>query len=299
MEQGRGLGGRSRSLDSLNRGQPKWVVYHYNGATGECLQEGQDLDEIKRKKAINKLCTNWRSNKTDGSGKHGIAVDNFQSSPLANVEVVGRACKVSRLPGFIAACNKIDLRAIETFLRYESVNCVDDSGRTALHWLFKQESINSQDNPEQFEQKRKILLLLINNGINLDHADKHGNTALHIAAKKNAPQAYVEALLRAGVAGDIKNKKGKVPIIVAMERRAASFMRAVTAVYMTKSCPELIDSLSADNYPISMDGELAESFFDLLTEEVECGLLSQAQGLTNGEFASLFSGVEDCSGGSF
>ncbi|HVX01480.1 MAG TPA: ankyrin repeat domain-containing protein [Candidatus Babeliaceae bacterium] len=135
--------------------------------------------------------------------------------------------------GFRSACREYDIDAVSSIIKYMPglVACTDGFGRSALHYIFTRE----HGGPNGLEKSKRLLLLLVEAKLSMvDHVDNSGNTALHIAAAKNSPQELIEILLRAGAAGDIRNNNGNIPIIVAMEKRSASFMHAVTAVYMSR-----------------------------------------------------------------
>ena len=65
---------------------------------------------------------------------------------------------------------------------------------------------------------KKIIIYLIKGGININHQDNDGNTALHIAIKVRQNNEIIKLLLDNGADVNIKNKNGKTPLDIAMEK---------------------------------------------------------------------------------
>jgi ankyrin repeat protein len=65
---------------------------------------------------------------------------------------------------------------------------------------------------------KKIIIYLIKGGININHQDNDGNTALHIAIKLRQNNEIIKLLLDNGADVNIKNKNGKTPLDIAMEK---------------------------------------------------------------------------------
>lgn len=59
---------------------------------------------------------------------------------------------------------------------------------------------------------------ILQRGIDVNHQDKLGNTALHYAVIRERPAELVALLLKYGARKDIRNKEGKTPLDIAIEK---------------------------------------------------------------------------------
>jgi ankyrin repeat protein len=91
-----------------------------------------------------------------------------------------------------------DIEAIEDFVAIGKTDDVDDSERNALHYAVG------------FNQAEAVQILL-DNKMDVNATDKHGNTALHFAAGY-AREDIATMLLRAGADGRVENSEGDSPL---------------------------------------------------------------------------------------
>lgn len=114
---------------------------------------------------------------------------------------------------------------------------VDSTGRTALHYIGRWDKIDS-DLP-YYHDERKIFIasvgLLIENGIDVNHQDKGGTTALMNAVNDCSPGA-TKLLISYGADAALKDKLGKTAIDIAMERATQSSQNS--------GCNEVVKILS-------------------------------------------------------
>jgi len=90
------------------------------------------------------------------------------------------------------------------------INEVNDIGSNALMlFLFV--------NKKRIEDKG-LITLLIKEGININHQDNYGHTALHDGVMLGHKKEIIKLLLDNGADVNIKNKNGKTPLDIAMEK---------------------------------------------------------------------------------
>ncbi|MEW6528235.1 MAG: ankyrin repeat domain-containing protein [Spirochaetota bacterium] len=88
------------------------------------------------------------------------------------------------------------------------VNKIDNHSHNGLIWYLV--SIRRMENI-------KILMLLLDKGININHQDNCGNTALHHIVKLNRYKEIIKLLLDNGADVNIRNKKGQTPLDLAQK----------------------------------------------------------------------------------
>ncbi len=70
----------------------------------------------------------------------------------------------------------------------------------------------------KFKKKYAYITHLIQKGIDVNHQDKLGNTALHYAVLREKPVELIALLLKHGSQKDIRNNEGKTPLDIAIEK---------------------------------------------------------------------------------
>ncbi|MEW6527858.1 MAG: ankyrin repeat domain-containing protein [Spirochaetota bacterium] len=96
------------------------------------------------------------------------------------------------------------------------LNSISKNGVNALiasvivSYRFKEKNIN---------KNYRYITHLIHKGININHQDKLGNTALHYAVIRERPIELLSLLLKYGARKDIRNNEGKTPLDIAIEKK--------------------------------------------------------------------------------
>ena len=163
------------------------AVYPYKAQQADEL----NFDEGETLYILEKSDSGWWEAKTS-KGKQGLIPANYIEESTETIEnALHEAAKRGNLP-FLQEClsNKV------------SVNGLDKSGSTALHWAAAGGHIECA----------KILLGIQNVEVNVQN--KLGDTPLHNAAWKGHPE-IVEMLLERGARKDIKNNEKQTPYTLA------------------------------------------------------------------------------------
>ncbi len=82
---------------------------------------------------------------------------------------------------FSSACRG-QLNRLDSLVQVQSIEVVDDRGRSLLHWAVAC-------------KKKAILEYLVENGIDINHADKEGKTAMYVAVQYNN-DSYFDTLVQ-------------------------------------------------------------------------------------------------------
>ncbi|MEW6527856.1 MAG: ankyrin repeat domain-containing protein [Spirochaetota bacterium] len=115
---------------------------------------------------------------------------------------------------FLAAVSDGNYELVKYLINEKKINVneVLDNGFNALMWYMV-----SIKHVEELKNNN-IIILLLNKGININHKDNKGFTALHIGALLNSEKEIMQILLNHGADVHIKNNKGKTPLDIAIER---------------------------------------------------------------------------------
>lgn len=97
-----------------------------------------------------------------------------------------------------------------------NVNAVDRQDRTALH-----NAVISLYRCERWKKLKKMLVILIRRGVNVDARDKDGNTALHLCVKNYI--YCIKVLLDNGADINIENRDGMTPLMLCCENQVGFF----------------------------------------------------------------------------
>ena len=104
--------------------------------------------------------------------------------------------------------------AIEVLLEYKSdVRVSDKNGNTALHLAIS--------------RPLRLLILIMENGGNVNAVNLHGCTPLHQAAYKGSSVNHARALLRGGASVHCQDKQGNTPLHIAIARGSDDIAEAL------------------------------------------------------------------------
>ena len=98
------------------------------------------------------------------------------------------------------------------------VDACDILKRSALHYLVKEWTFDSQRSPDEYF---KLTDLLLSKGLNINVVDKDGNTPLHVIASYRAENSEaINYLVQKGADLKAVNKDGLTPLEVAQTKKS-------------------------------------------------------------------------------
>lgn len=171
-----------------------------------------------------------------------LGVNNTQKFQLADW-LIQRGADINIIPANLgmtlvmsaAGGNSPNFRFLEYLLKHGAdFKAVDPTGRTALHYIREWSVVDSS-----YGDYSRLFVasvgLLIENGIDVNHQDKSGTTALMNAANYCSPGA-MKLLISHGADTALADKLGKTAMDIAMERATQS--------HQDSRCNEVVKILS-------------------------------------------------------
>ncbi len=113
---------------------------------------------------------------------------------------------------FLASIIFNNIKLVRYLIKNKKINIneINDIGSNALMLLLFVNKKRKEDND--------VISLLITEGININHQNNYGHTALHEAVRLGYKKEIIKLLLDNGADVHIKNKKGKTALDMAIER---------------------------------------------------------------------------------
>lgn len=115
---------------------------------------------------------------------------------------------------FLSAVGDINYALVKYLVDEKKINVneIDNVGSNALIWHVYSIKISKR------KRNNNLLILLLNNGIEINHKNNYGDTALHFAVRNKIDSETIKILLDYGADVAAKNNKGKTPLDIAVEK---------------------------------------------------------------------------------